>query len=59
MKMYRENGFPVTIVRPDHTYDENNIPLGVHEKTVFGRLSSVCGKTSPSLFKGTVLPFGH
>ena len=27
---YRENGFPVTIVRPSHTYDERNIPLGVH-----------------------------
>jgi nucleoside-diphosphate-sugar epimerase len=29
MKMYRENGFPVTIVRPSHTYDERSIPLGV------------------------------
>jgi len=32
IKMYRENGFPVTIVRPSHTYDERNIPLGVHGK---------------------------
>jgi len=30
IKMYRENGFPVTIVRPSHTYDERSIPLGVH-----------------------------
>ncbi len=30
MKMYREQGFPVTIVRPSHTYDERSIPLGVH-----------------------------
>lgn len=30
MKEYRENGFPVTIVRPSHTYDERNVPLGVH-----------------------------
>ncbi|MDR1002700.1 MAG: SDR family oxidoreductase [Oscillospiraceae bacterium] len=30
LKMYRENGFPVTIVRPSHTYDERSIPLGVH-----------------------------
>ena len=30
MKEYRENGFPVTIIRPSHTYDERNIPLGVH-----------------------------
>ena len=29
MKKYREEGFPVTIVRPSHTYDERNIPLGV------------------------------
>jgi nucleoside-diphosphate-sugar epimerase len=27
---YRENGFPITIVRPSHTYDERSIPLGVH-----------------------------
>ena len=27
---YRENGFPVTIVRPSHTYDERSVPLGVH-----------------------------
>ena len=27
---YRENGFPVTIVRPSHTYDERGVPLGVH-----------------------------
>lgn len=30
MKMYRENGFPITIVRPSHTYDERSIPMGVH-----------------------------
>lgn len=30
MKMYRENGFPVTIIRPSHTYDERSVPLGVH-----------------------------
>lgn len=27
---YRNSGFPVTIVRPSHTYDERSIPLGVH-----------------------------
>ena len=30
MKMYRDNGFPVTIIRPSHTYDERSVPLGVH-----------------------------
>lgn len=30
MKEYRDNQFPVTIVRPSHTYDERSVPLGVH-----------------------------
>lgn len=30
MKLYREEGFPITIIRPSHTYDERNVPLGVH-----------------------------
>ena len=30
MRKYREEGFPVTIVRPSHTYDERNVPVGVH-----------------------------
>ena len=30
MKAYRESGFPVTIVRPSHTYCERSVPVGVH-----------------------------
>ena len=30
LKMYREKGFPITIVRPSHTYCERSVPLGVH-----------------------------
>ncbi len=30
MSEYRNNGFPVTIVRPSHTYDDRSVPLGVH-----------------------------
>ena len=30
MAKYREEGFPVTIVLPSHTYDERSVPLGVH-----------------------------
>ena len=30
MKKHREEGFPVTIVRPSHTYDERSVPLAVH-----------------------------
>lgn len=32
MKQYRENGFPVTIIRPSHTYCEREVPMGVHGK---------------------------
>lgn len=30
MKAYREDGFPVTIVRPSHTYCERGVPVSVH-----------------------------
>lgn len=32
VKMYREQGFPITIIRPSHTYDERYLPMGVHGK---------------------------
>lgn len=32
MKKYRDEKFPITIVRPSHTYDERSVPLGVHGK---------------------------
>ena len=32
MEKYRTEGFPVTIVRPSHTYDEKHIPVGLHGK---------------------------
>ena len=30
MKYYREEGFPVTIIRPSHTYCERGVPVSVH-----------------------------
>ena len=30
MRKYRDEGFPVTIVRPSHTYCERNVPTSVH-----------------------------
>lgn len=30
MRKYRDEGYPVTIIRPSHTYDERSIPTGVH-----------------------------
>ena len=30
MEKHRGEGFPVTVIRPSHTYDERSVPLGVH-----------------------------
>ena len=30
MKYYRQEGFPVTIIRPSHTYCERSVPVAVH-----------------------------
>lgn len=30
INLYREEGFPITIVRPSYTYDKHSVPLGVH-----------------------------
>lgn len=30
MKKYREEGYPVTIIRPSHTYGDRSVPVGVH-----------------------------
>ena len=35
MEKFRTEGYPVTIIRPSHTYDERKVPLGIH-----GRKSS-------------------
>ena len=30
MQKYRQEGFPVTIIRPSHTYGDRAVPVGVH-----------------------------
>ena len=30
MERYREDQFPVTIIRPSHTYSERSVPMGLH-----------------------------
>ena len=52
MKMYREEGFPVTIVRPSHTYDEKNIPLGVHGKNGFWQVIKRMQEGKPVIIQG-------
>lgn len=52
MKMYRENSFPVTIVRPSHTYDERHIPLGVHGKNGFWQVIKRMQQEKPVIIQG-------
>lgn len=52
MRKYREEGFPVTIVRPSHTYDERNIPLGVHGKNGFWQVIKRMIDGKPVIIQG-------
>ncbi|MBR1421979.1 MAG: SDR family oxidoreductase [Ruminococcus sp.] len=52
MQHYREDGFPVTIVRPSHTYDEKNIPLGVHGKNGFWQVVKRIKEEKPVIIQG-------
>ncbi len=49
---YREEGFPVTIVRPSHTYDERNIPLGVHGNKGFYQVITRMQQGKPVIIQG-------
>ena len=52
MQKYREEGFPVTIVRPSHTYDERHIPLGVHGKKGFWQVIKRMMEGKPVIIQG-------
>jgi nucleoside-diphosphate-sugar epimerase len=52
MNKYREEGFPVTIVRPSHTYDERNIPLGVHGTKGFWQVIKRMKDGKPVIIQG-------
>jgi nucleoside-diphosphate-sugar epimerase len=52
MKKYREEGFPVTIVRPSHTYDERNVPLGVHGNKGFYQVIKRMREGRPVIIQG-------
>ena len=52
MKKYREEGFPVTIVRPSHTYGERNVPLGVHGKKGFFQVIKRMQEGKPVIIQG-------
>ena len=52
MRKYREEGFPVTIVRPSHTYDERHVPLGVHGKKGFYQVIKRMQEGRPVIIQG-------
>jgi nucleoside-diphosphate-sugar epimerase len=51
-KQYRNNGFPITIVRPSHTYDERSIPLGVHGKNGSWQVAKRMLENKPVIIHG-------
>ena len=59
MKKYREEGFPVTIVRPSHTYDEKHIPLGVHGKKGFWQVIKRMMDGKPVIIQGDGTSLWH
>lgn len=59
MKKYRDEGFPITIVRPSHTYDERNVPLGVHGKNGFYQVIKRMKEGKPVLIQGDGTSLWH
>jgi len=49
---YRKSGFPVTIVRPSHTYDDRSIPLGVHGKNGSWQVAKRMLENKPVIIHG-------
>ncbi|WP_035769658.1 NAD-dependent epimerase/dehydratase family protein [Butyrivibrio sp. NC2002] len=52
MEKYRKEGFPVTIVRPSHTYDERSIPVGVHGDKGFYQVIKRMQQGKPVIVQG-------
>ncbi len=59
MQRYREDGFPVTIVRPSHTYDERNIPIGVQGKRGFWQVIRRMLDGKPVIIQGDGTSLWH
>ena len=59
MKKYREEGFPVTIVRPSHTYDERDIPLGVLGKNGCWQVIKRMKEGKPVIIQGDGTSLWH
>lgn len=59
MKKYREKGFPVTVVRPSHTYDERSIPLGVHGRNGSWQVIQRMKEGKPVIIQGDGTSLWH
>ena len=59
LKKYRDEGFPVTIVRPSHTYDERHVPLGVHGKKGFYQVIKRMMDGKPVIIQGDGTSLWH
>ncbi len=52
LRAWREEGFPVTIVRPSHTFSERSLPLGIHGRNgAWGVISRILAE-KPVLMPG-------
>ena len=52
MQQYRSAGFPVTIIRPSHTYDERHLPLALHGKNGFWQVIRRMQENKPVIIHG-------
>ena len=59
MAKYREEGFPVTIVRPSHTYDERNIPTSVHGRNGSWQVIKRMQEGKPVIIQGDGTSLWH
>ncbi len=49
---YRENNFPITIIRPSHTYGESGLPLAIHGKNGAWQVIDRIMKGKPVIIHG-------
>ena len=59
MDKYQNEGFPVTIVRPSHTYDERHIPLGLHGRNGFWQVIKRMIDGKPVIIQGDGTSLWH
>jgi nucleoside-diphosphate-sugar epimerase len=52
MEEYRKNSFPITIIRPSHTYDESSVPLAIHGKNGTWQVIDRIMKGKPVIIHG-------